>query len=231
MNAEYSGREQLPSAQSDESLKQTKLKKKMNTEITIHPKLQHVGLTTANLDAMLEWYRKVLGLTLNDRSAVPADAQHPPPFSAVAFASNDEMHHRISFFEVSALSLDPDRSRHPRVQHVAFEYDTLDDLLGTYVRLKKLGILPVWAADQSFQTAIYYEDPDQNMLEFNVDNFEDVWTATEQLKNLPSRMFVFVDPEKMIGARRAGASPWELHERAFAGEFAPTKPYDLHSSY
>jgi hypothetical protein len=30
----------------------------------------------------------------------------------------------------------------------------------------------------------------------------------------------------MIAARQAGASPWELHERAFAGEFPPTKPFD-----
>ena len=37
---------------------------------------------------------------------------------------------------------------------------------------------------------------------------------------------VFVDPDKMLAARQAGASPWELHERAFAGEFAPAKPYD-----
>jgi len=27
---------------------------------------------------------------------------------------------------------DPDKARHARVQHVAFEYETLDDLLGTY---------------------------------------------------------------------------------------------------
>lgn len=37
---------------------------------------------------------------------------------------------------------------------------------------------------------------------------------------------VFVDPDQMIAARKAGASPWELHERAVAGEFAPTAPYD-----
>lgn len=34
----------------------------MNTEVTIHPRLQHYGLTTAKLDAMLEWYRKVIGV-------------------------------------------------------------------------------------------------------------------------------------------------------------------------
>ena len=54
----------------------------MNTEIIVHPKLQHYGLTTANLDAMIDWYRKVLGMTINYRSAAPAGAQNGPPFSA-----------------------------------------------------------------------------------------------------------------------------------------------------
>jgi hypothetical protein len=30
----------------------------------------------------------------------------------------------------------------------------------------------------------------------------------------------------VIVAREAGASPWELHERAWTGEFAPAMPYD-----
>jgi catechol 2,3-dioxygenase len=42
---------------------------------------------------------------------------------------------------------------------------------------------------------------------------------------------VHVDPEKMLAARKAGASPWEVHERAFAGEFAPAKPYDPRSFF
>lgn len=41
----------------------------MNTEITIHPKLQHCGLTTGHLDGMFEWYGKVLGMTVNKRVA------------------------------------------------------------------------------------------------------------------------------------------------------------------
>ena len=40
----------------------------MNTQITVHPKLQHYGLTTANLDAMIDWYHKVVGITVNHRS-------------------------------------------------------------------------------------------------------------------------------------------------------------------
>ncbi len=198
----------------------------MNTEITIHPKLQHCGLTTGNLDAMLEWYGKVLGMTVNKRVAAPVGS----PFTTVAFASNDEVNHRLSFFETPGLAADADKDRHARVQHMAFTYDTLDNLLGTYVRLKKLGIPLLWAADQFIQTAIYYEDPDGNIVELNVNNFTDDWTVTEQLKNLPSRLHMNVDPEQMIAARKAGASEWELHERAVAGEFTPASSYELHTT-
>ncbi len=132
----------------------------MNTEMTIHPKLQHCGVTTGNLDGMLEWYGKVLGMRVNKRVAAPAGS----PFKTVAFASNDQVNHRLSFFETPGLPTDGDKDRHARVQHIAFEYETLDDLLGTYVRLKNIGMLPLWAADQFIQTAIYYEDPDGTRL-------------------------------------------------------------------
>ncbi len=202
----------------------------MNIEVTIRPKLQHFGLATANLDAILDWYRKVLGMTVNSR--VKIGPPNGPSFSA-AFVSNDEVHHRIAIFELPGLVRDPDKLRHARVQHVAFEYDTLDDLLGTYVRLKGLGIEPVMAADEGSQTSFYYLDPDQQSVELNINNYGNDWTATEHMRTASSvanrERRVFVDPEKMIAARKAGASPWELHERAFAGEFPPEKPFDPRS--
>ncbi|HXK01133.1 MAG TPA: VOC family protein [Verrucomicrobiae bacterium] len=198
----------------------------MNTEITIHPTLQHCGLTTANLDAMLEWYREVLGLFVHNRVKAPAGS----PFKTVAFATNDEVNHRLSFFEAPDVSIDNDRNRHARVQHIAFEYESLDDLLGTYVRLKKLGMEPLWAADQFFQTAIYYEDPDGNIIELNTNNFANDWTVTEQLRALPAQVHINVDPEKMVAARKAGTSAWEVHERAVAGEFTPATSYELHTT-
>ena len=39
----------------------------MNTEIIVHPKLHHYGLITANLNDMIDWYQKVLGMTINQR--------------------------------------------------------------------------------------------------------------------------------------------------------------------
>jgi catechol 2,3-dioxygenase len=100
--------------------------------------------------------------------------------------SNDEVNHRIAFVELPDLVVDPDKVRHARLQHVAFEYQSIDDLLGTYARLKGLGILPVLAADQGLQTAFYYADPDQNSVEFNVNNYGNEWTATEHIKTSSS---------------------------------------------
>jgi len=197
----------------------------MNTEIIAHPRLLHYGLITANLDAMIDWYRKVLGMTINNRSEVPARAQGGPPFSAFAFVSNDERDHRVVFFEMPGASPDPDKRRHTGLQHVAFEYATLDDLLGTYLRLKGIGILPLWSADHGLAMSFYYEDPDKNVVELTINTYGDAWTATEYLKtssSLPSP----VDPDKMIALREAGTSPWELHKRALAGELAPAKQFD-----
>ena len=200
----------------------------MNTEIIIHPKLQHYGLTTANLDAMIDWYRKVLGMTVNHRTSLPLTARGRAPFFAFAFVGNDEVHHRIVFFETPDAMVDPDKLRHVRVQHVAFEYQTLDDLLGTYGRLKSLGILPVMAVDEGLQMAIYYTDPEQNSVELNVNNYGNEWTATEHMRSAPPigerPRRSQIDLDKMIAARKAGASHWELHERASAGQFAPDKP-------
>ena len=198
----------------------------MNTQITVHPKLQHYGLTAANLDAMTDWYGKVLGMTVNHRAAVPPEAQDRAPFSAFAFLSNDQLDHRLVLFEVRGAFVDPDRRHHTGLQHVAFECATLDDLLGTYVRLKNLDVLPQSAADHGVGISLYYVDPEQNRVEINASNYSDAWTATEHLRVSRGMTMAHVDPEKMVAARKAGASPWELHERAVAGEFSPAKPHD-----
>ena len=197
----------------------------MNTEVTIHPKLQHYGLTTGDLDAMTDWYSKVLGMTVNHRSTVPAEARNRAPFAAFAFVSNDEMDHRIVFFETPGAGANPDKRRHIGMQHVAFEYVALDDLLGTYVRLKGLGINPTFAADHGLGMSFYYDDPDGNVVELNASNYASPWTATEHLRTAPPTR-AHVDPEKLLAARVAGATPWGVHQRAVAGEFVPEKPFD-----
>ena len=68
------------------------------------------------------------------------------------------------------------------MQHIAYEFQNFDELLGTYARLKGLGILPVWAADHGMLTAFYYQDPDGNIVELNVNVYGSEWTATEHIR-------------------------------------------------
>jgi len=201
----------------------------MNTEAIVPPKLAHYGLLTANLDAMVGWYGKVLGMAVNHRSKIPLIARITglgPPFSAFAFVSNDDMDHRIVFFEMSDAAIDPDKRRHTGLQHIAFEYASLDDLLGTYVRLKDSGIQMLWAADHGVGTSIYYEDPERNVVEIFVNNYGSPSKATEYLRTANPGRPAQIDPDKLVVAFKAGASAWDLHERAMTGEFEPAKPFD-----
>ena len=195
----------------------------------IRPTLHHFGLTTANLQGMKEWYAKVLGMTPNHETTAPDGATTLPPMRA-SWVTNDGANHRIAIMALPGLTADPERARHHRLQHVAFELPTIDDLLATYARLKRLGIEPVLTADHGASTAFYYEDPDRNSVELTVDNFGDWEKSSEYMRTSPqfasNPMGSYVDPDKMIAARAAGVSVEELHRRGYAGEFPPLKPMD-----
>jgi catechol 2,3-dioxygenase len=195
----------------------------------IRPTLHHYGLTVSDTEAMLDWYGKVLGTFPVHQSAKPAGAQTPLGARA-DWISNDKANHRIALITVPGLIEDTERSRHRRLQHVAFEYASVDVLLASYSRLKKLGIEPVLAADTGATTAFYYLDPERNVVELLVDNFGDWDKSSEFMRSSPDfaarPLGKFVDPDAMIAARAAGLLAEEVHRRAYAGEYPPTKPMD-----
>jgi catechol-2,3-dioxygenase len=202
---------------------------KTNPDNIIRPTLHHFGLTTANLQAMKEWYGKVLGMAPTHETAAPDGAAVLPPMQA-SWVTNDGANHRIAIMSLPGLTAASDRSRHPRLQHVAFELPSIDALLQTYTCLKAEGIEPVITADHGATTAFYYEDPDRNSVELTIDNFGDWAKSSEFMRTSPefaaNPMGAYVDPAKMIAARDAGMTVEELHRRGYAGEFPPSKPMD-----
>jgi catechol 2,3-dioxygenase len=201
-----------------------------NTEIAVHPRLQHIGLTTGNLEPLLAWYETVLGMHLMHTSEDPTGLRSEGLEVKAAWLSNDEQNHRLAIIEIPGLTPDTERASHHRLQHLAFEYSILDELLGTYVRIKREGILPVMAVDEGLQTAFYYADPDQNIIEINVNNYNDPFTAIEHMRSSTDfarrPLGVHVDPDQMVAARETGANAWQLHKRAWNNEFAPVRPWD-----
>src|SRR6476620_2184909 len=98
-------------------------------------KFAHVVYRTRRFDEMLRWYQVVFDATV----------QHRNP--ALAFLTYDDEHHRFAFVNLGVLQpqgTQVDRSGVIGVDHVAYTYASLDDLLDNYVQLKDQGIVPYW---------------------------------------------------------------------------------------
>jgi hypothetical protein len=57
----------------------------------------------------------------------------------------------------------------PGVLHVAYAWRDLGELVDTYKRLKSYGILPTRPIRHGLTLSLYYDDPDGNNMEFQVD--------------------------------------------------------------
>jgi catechol-2,3-dioxygenase len=184
-----------------------------------NPVMHHINLKTTRLDEMIDWYGQVCGMRPNFRAAV------------IAFLTNDAANHRLALLAVPGLSDDPDRIGHCGMHHSAFEFDSLEQLLTRYETLKAKGIVPHACLDHGLTTSFYYGDPDGNSVEMQADNFGDWAASTEWVRTAPefvaNPIGVYVDPDQMVAASRAGASAQEIHRRGYAGEFEPATPQDL----
>jgi catechol 2,3-dioxygenase len=183
------------------------------------PTLHHINLKTNRLQELIDWYGTVVGTRPNFQ------------FEGGAFLSNDGANHRIALLTMPGLADDDEKVTRTGMHHSAFEYDALDELLGTYLRLKAQGIVPGGCLDHGLTTSFYYHDPDGNSVELQVDNFGDWAASTEFVRTHPDfaadPIGKPVDPDALVQARRDGASAQEIHERSYAGEFPPTGEFDL----
>src|SRR5699024_9810497 len=80
-------------------------------------------------------------------------------------------------------SEEPDKARETGIHHTAFEFDTFDMWLNDYIRLRDRDIRPFLMLDHGITMSVYYQDPDGNGVEIQVDGFGDwadssEWIAT-----------------------------------------------------
>jgi catechol-2,3-dioxygenase len=125
--------------------------------------LAHVVYRTRRFGEMIEWYRKAFHARVGSRNG------------GLAFLSYDDEHHRFALVDLSvhaplAESV-PERRSVVGLDHVAYTYASLDDLLENYAELKAEGILPYWCVHHGLTISMYYADPDGNQMEFQVDAF------------------------------------------------------------
>ena len=181
------------------------------------PTLHHYGIVTTQLDAMLEWYAKVVGIEVNFVSSMGA------------WVGNDVAHHRIAMVSMGDVKRQPweEKIKYDRVQHTAWCYPTIADLMESYERIRDLGIRPLVCQHRGISIAFYYRDPDDNSVELLADSFGDPKKSREYMRTsetMRTKWRPFIDPDRMLAAYKEGASDEELSRRAFDAEFQPDEP-------
>ena len=112
------------------------------------------------------------------------------------------------------------------VDHVAYTYDSLEDLFGNYQHLKQRGIEPYWCVHHGLTVSMYYADPDGNQMEFQVDAFETMDEAGEFMRGpdmADNPVGIEYDPEDWLEQVRAGKSFSEFLARKADGPVSPIR--------
>jgi len=172
------------------------------TESSTDPKpakFAHFVLRSPRWKQSVEWWRTVL----------LADIRHQNDF--LCFLTYDDEHHRLAIVKVPEGD---DRRSTAGLEHVAFTYASLDDLLTTYTRLKALGITPHAPVHHGMTLSLYYADPDANQVELQIDVLDpdaaEAFMSSDVFAANP--IGVSWDPDQMVAERAAGRSVEELIE-------------------
>lgn len=180
---------------------------------TIKPSLHHVTIKTTRLDEMIAWYGLVIGAQVQFRDA------------GAAWTTNDAANHRVAFLTVPKLADDPDKTAHNGVHHFAFEYESFDDLMSSFDRMRKANIEPAFCLDHGLTISLYYRDPEGNYIELQSDNFSDWKKSTEFMRTSPdfaaNPIGTFFDPALVFEASKTGIEFKELQANIRAGGYLP----------
>jgi catechol 2,3-dioxygenase-like lactoylglutathione lyase family enzyme len=165
-------------------------------------KFAHIVFRTAQKDVMVDWYRTVF----------EAELALANPF--LTFLTFDDEHHRIAIVGMPNLKRQ-DRET-AAMEHCAFTYASLGDLLATYKRLRGKGITPYWCINHGPNLSFYYRDPDGNQVELQIDVFDspqavNAWFKTSDFAANP--IGVKFDADELIRRFDAGEAQADLTQR------------------
>ena len=164
-------------------------------------KFAHVVYMTRRFDEMIAWYRDVF----------EAEVVYQNP--ALAFLTYDDEHHRFAFANLDVLNPGGSDDRGEiGVNHVAYTYSGIGDLLDTYARLKRAGISPYWPVHHGTTLSLYYTDPDGNRMEFQVDcgTAEEAKALMETTAYAANPVGVMFDPEALLARFESGEADDDL---------------------
>jgi len=168
-------------------------------------RMAHFVIRTNRYAACVSWYQKLFEadtVFANDKAT---------------FMAFDTEHHRLAIINQPELT-DVSRSQ-SAIDHVAFSFDRLEDLMANYERLRDIGILPVHCLNHGPTTSVYYADPSGNRIELQVDNFPTSAEAGEFFKSdefAANLVGVAFDAEVLLAKLKSGTPVVELLKQGSA---------------
>jgi catechol-2,3-dioxygenase len=126
-------------------------------------KFAHVVFNTHRYDEMIDWYAGVFEARVQHRD------------SRLAFLTYDDEHHRFAFVNLGPAKDGPEErpAMAPGLNHLAYTWRNIEELMDTYTRLKSRGVMPARPIRHGLTLSLYYRDPDGNGLEFQIDLMEE----------------------------------------------------------
>jgi catechol-2,3-dioxygenase len=167
--------------------------------------MAHFVIRTSRYQEIISWYRQVLHMRIVFSNEL------------LTFLSFDREHHRLAIINIPDLQEQTEKMS--GLDHVAYSYRSLEELIATYERLKLADITPVRCINHGPTTSLYYRDPDGGKVEMQVDNFA---TLEEAGAFLHSATFaanpigVDFDPDVMGAKLRSGVPAGELLKQGSA---------------
>jgi len=171
------------------------------------PKLSfsHVGVFVHDLDKMVDFYTRVLGLVVSDRDVMKDGRE-------IAFLTLDPREHHQVVFATGR----PAELAYNMIQQLSFRAENISALRDMYAALKREPIVELGPISHGNAVSAYFRDPEGNRLEVFVDTQYHVpqpCAATVDLMQSDAEIMAFVERQiaslKGVGLR----ADWE-RERA-----------------
>ena len=169
-------------------------------------KFAHVVYDTHRYREMIDWY----GAVFEARVAHGDDR--------LTFMTYDDEHHRFAFRNLGPGTdgaMDKQRNT-VGVNHLAYTWNGVGELLDTYKRLKAAGVTPARPIRHGMTLSMYYVDPDGNVLEFQAD----LMSAEAANRFMDTEAFARnpigepFDPDELLARYEAGQAIDDLIFRA-----------------
>ncbi len=175
-------------------------------------RIHHVAYRCRDAKETVEWYQQKLDMEFQVAFAenqVPS-TKAPDPYMHVFLDAG--MGNVLAFFELpNSPEMGVDPNTPDWVQHIAFEVDTMDELLAAKERLEKDGVDVLGPTDHGVFHSIYFRDPNGHRLELAVN-----CGTEEEMKSL--REVAPAMLEEWSHTKRAPEHAAWLHAKEFDGE-------------